>query len=197
MIDWIRISISQIACSVGHSGGLTDCFQNWNCHAHCVNTEDTRSIKSRIPVIKWNSSNHVVHSSDQCVLSLNSALKDDPWKWNHVLCAKNSTVYGYNSPCNQWFFNSVANVGVYGRKWMYKWSELLVEEMHLAIWKIMLCGMLRYIDWEVVNGISNNVAPCLQQNDNQSDEGPRMTVDYEFDRLMSCRWERRCCCWTG
>lgn len=62
-----------------------------------------------------------------------------------------------------------------------------MEEMHLAIWKIMLCGMLRYIDWEVVNGISNNVAPCLQQNDNQSDEGPRMTVDYEFDRLMSCR----------
>jgi len=51
MIDWIRISISQIACSLGHSGGLTDCFQNWNC-AHCVNTEDTRSIKSRIPVIK-------------------------------------------------------------------------------------------------------------------------------------------------
>jgi len=58
------------------------------------------------------------------------------------------------SPCTQWVFDSLANVDFRDRKWMCKWSELLMEEMHLAIWKFMLYGMFRYIDWEVVNGIS-------------------------------------------
>jgi len=36
--------------------------------------------------------------------------------------------------------------------------------MHLAIWKFMLYGMLRYIDWEVVNGISKDCS-AVEQND--------------------------------
>jgi len=58
----------------------------------CTPREQRRHTKhkSRIPVIKLNSSNHVVQASDQCVLSLISALKDDPWE----CVAKNSTGYG-------------------------------------------------------------------------------------------------------
>jgi len=48
MIDWIRISISQIACSLVHLAGLTDiAFKKW--HAYCVNREDTRSINPEFP----------------------------------------------------------------------------------------------------------------------------------------------------
>jgi hypothetical protein len=48
-----------------------------------------------------------------------------------------------------------------------------MEEMHLAIGKFMFYGMLRYIDWEVLNGISKECSAVSAAKWYQNDEGPQ------------------------